>query len=217
MKDIVEIRRSNLQRWIDHHHNGVQAEFVNVTGINQGELSALLRNKSFGERKARNLERQANMPYLYLDQDDEFTIPSIPIIKGAVPLISWVAAGSWTSPCDEACSYEPEQWIPCPVKHGNNTFALVVSGISMSNPEGKPSYESGDIIFVDPEVEPHNKDCVIVRQTEDAKATFKQIIYEDGDTYLRPLNPNWPEKIIKSPITSVILGTVIGKWVGRQV
>ena len=48
MKAITDIRRENLQRWIDEKYNGVQAGFVAFTEINQGELSALLKNKSFG-------------------------------------------------------------------------------------------------------------------------------------------------------------------------
>lgn len=64
---IPELRREKLRKWIDEHCEGSQAKFVEMTGINQGELSGLLKNKSFGEKKARNLEQQANMPAFYLD------------------------------------------------------------------------------------------------------------------------------------------------------
>lgn len=64
-------RRRNLARWIDLHFKGVQSNFVAATGINQGELSGLLRNKSFGEKRARSLEAAAGMPPGYLDVHDE--------------------------------------------------------------------------------------------------------------------------------------------------
>lgn len=48
-------------------HQGKQSEFVRESGINQGELSALLKNKTFGERKARKLEQVAGMPAFWLD------------------------------------------------------------------------------------------------------------------------------------------------------
>ena len=62
----VMARRQRLQEWIDSHFEGKQALFVAATGINQGELSGLLRNKSFGEKKAEALERKASMPAGYL-------------------------------------------------------------------------------------------------------------------------------------------------------
>lgn len=70
---VTAIRRSQLKLWIDVHHGGSQASFIASTNdgikqLNQGELSGLLKNKSFGERKARSLEKQAGMPDFYLDQ-----------------------------------------------------------------------------------------------------------------------------------------------------
>lgn len=51
MTTTIVLRRQNLKKWIDEKYKGVQANFVNATDINQGELSALLKNKSFGEKK----------------------------------------------------------------------------------------------------------------------------------------------------------------------
>ncbi len=63
----ADIRRMNLKKWIDDHHEGKQAALIEKTGINQGELSGLLKNKSFGEKKARSLEALAGMPSMWLD------------------------------------------------------------------------------------------------------------------------------------------------------
>jgi len=59
--------------------------FIDKTGINQGELSALLKNKSFGEKKARKLETDAGMPAYWLDNQNEqpvteTTYKSLPLI-----------------------------------------------------------------------------------------------------------------------------------------
>ncbi|ASK28383.1 3,4-dihydroxy-2-butanone-4-phosphate synthase [Neisseria chenwenguii] len=67
--DITELRRRNLRLWIDRHYGGRQSRFIAAVAINQGELSALLKNKSFGEKKARKLELAATMPALWLDTD----------------------------------------------------------------------------------------------------------------------------------------------------
>jgi|GEM_PF-3517107 hypothetical protein len=65
---VVERRRRLLREWIDSRYGGVQAAFIEDTGINQGELSGLLKTKSFGEKRARSLEEKARMPPFYLDQ-----------------------------------------------------------------------------------------------------------------------------------------------------
>lgn len=62
----VAARRARLQQWIDERHGGKQADFIAATQINQGELSALLKGKSFGEKKAGTIEAVAGMPEGYL-------------------------------------------------------------------------------------------------------------------------------------------------------
>lgn len=69
-------RRKQLRRWIEAHFAGVQTAFIASTNdgekqINQGELSGLLSTKSFGERRARSLEKQAHMPEFYLEENHD--------------------------------------------------------------------------------------------------------------------------------------------------
>lgn len=216
MRDITENRRVNLRKWIDKHHNGVQASFMEKTEINQGELSGLLSKKSFGEKKARSLEEVAGMPFLYLDKDPtDNVIPTI--TKGLIPLISWVAAGSWSTVECRDLDNVVEKWMPCPEKHSSDTFALTVVGLSMYNPNGELSFKEGDIIFVDPNVEPENKSCVIAFDNDSQTTTFKQLIIdENGNKFLVPLNPMWPDKIIPINGNTNIAGVIIGKWVSMK-
>jgi phage repressor protein C with HTH and peptisase S24 domain len=67
---IVATRRKRLRQWIDERHNGSQAAFVMAAQINQGELSLLLKDKSFGEKKAAAIERDAGMPPGYLSDPE---------------------------------------------------------------------------------------------------------------------------------------------------
>lgn len=62
----VAARRRRLQEWLDARYQGRQAEFVRTAQVNQGELSALLKDKSFGEKRAASLEAKAGMPAGYL-------------------------------------------------------------------------------------------------------------------------------------------------------
>jgi len=66
LEKIMEARRSRLREWINAHHGGSQAAFVQATGVNRGELSSLLRSKTFGEGRAASLEQLADMPKGYL-------------------------------------------------------------------------------------------------------------------------------------------------------
>lgn len=65
----VALRRRRLKQWIDERYKGVQAAFVADSGINQGEVSGLLKNKSFGEKRAASLEAAAGMPAGYLSEE----------------------------------------------------------------------------------------------------------------------------------------------------
>lgn len=153
---------------------------------------------------------------LALSQGNNFD--SAPVRGADVPLISWVQAGSW---CDAADPFQPgdaEAWYPCIKKHGPRAFALRVRGPSMFNPGGKPSFEEGDIIFIDPDTEPQpgtrtSESCVIVRLDDRQETTFKQLIEEGDQRWLKALNPQWPEPIIKITSSATICGVCIGKWV----
>lgn len=77
---IIAHRRARLRAWIDEHFWGSHTLFIASTNdgvkqINQGELSGLLRSKSFGEKRARSLEAMAHMPPRYLDDMGDATPP----------------------------------------------------------------------------------------------------------------------------------------------
>lgn len=63
--DTIENRRARLAELIARF--GSQAEFCRQTGENQGEISGLLKEKSFGEKKARKLERLSGVEAGWLD------------------------------------------------------------------------------------------------------------------------------------------------------
>lgn len=74
--DMNEIRRTRLSKLIAEQFDNKQSEFIKKTGINQGELSAILRGKkSFGEKKARKLEEHAGLPKGWFDNDHSIGTP----------------------------------------------------------------------------------------------------------------------------------------------
>jgi SOS-response transcriptional repressor LexA len=133
-----------------------------------------------------------------------------PVVRGLVPLLSSVQAGKWR----EMPETEAADWLPCPVRHSSNTYALRVVGESMFNPTGKPSYGEGDIIFVDPDKTPAHGHRVVAC-LPDGQSTFKMLIEEDGQGRLKALNPEWRPRYIDVQPETRIVGVVIGKWVGE--
>lgn len=129
-----------------------------------------------------------------------------------VPILSWVAAGSWSSV--EAVTFEDAIGeAPRPANLSKFGFALRVQGQSMM-PEFKPS----EIIYVEPQTgffALKDSDLVIVQCNDDKEATFKQLILGEtsDDMYLKPLNPNWPEQRMMPMGECNLVGKVVGKYV----
>lgn len=216
---------------------GTQQKLASRTGIGQttigrirrGEVNATADNIKriadafgvavsylYGETDEHGLTREQRMAIAAASDNGAFdeNVVTGPDIRGKLPLISWVQAGSWTEVVDNFQPGDAEDWIPCPFRHGPNAFILKVVGESNYDPTGPKSYSPGDFIAVDPRPEPHNHSMVVVRVDHEDRATFKQLlIEEDGTMLLKALNPSWPNRVFAMPAGSRIVGVVIGKWV----
>ena len=72
---IQDTRRARLAQLIAGAPYFSQAKFVQATGENQGEVSALLKDKSFGEKKARSIEKKCSLPEGWLDVEPQQPTP----------------------------------------------------------------------------------------------------------------------------------------------
>lgn len=129
-----------------------------------------------------------------------------------VPILSWVAAGSWSNieavTMDDVLGQAPKP--PNLSKHG---FALRVQGRSMM-----PDFKPDDIIYVEPQTglfALKDSDLVVVQCNDDTEATFKQLVIGDtfDDMYLKPLNPDWHEQRMMPMGDCNLVGKVVGKYV----
>ncbi len=129
-----------------------------------------------------------------------------------VPILSWVAAGSWSNV--EAVTFDDAIGrVSRPNNLSKNGFALIVRGQSMM-PEFKPE----DIIYVEPMAglfSLKDSDLVVVQCNDDTEATFKQLVLGEtsADMYLRPLNPDWHEQKMMPMGDCNLVGKVVGKYV----
>ena len=134
----------------------------------------------------------------------------IPIEGRPVPVISWVAAGSFDPIETVLRDVEVDEYLPPIRECGKNGYGLVVVGNSM-----KPDFKPGDRIYVNPDIQTFDlqtDDLVIIACCGETEATFKKLIIEGGDKYLQPLNPNWPEQIIKLTEDCRLVGKVVGLY-----
>lgn len=128
-----------------------------------------------------------------------------------IPLISWVQAGEF---CESTDVYEPgfaDEYFPRPSGCSDMTYALRVQGDSMTSPyPGNRSYPEGTIIYIDPakEVLPGHRG--IFRLPDSNEATFKELVADAGEQYLKPLNPQY-DKIKVTPAMACC-GRVIGSF-----
>lgn len=189
-----------------------QEELADAIGKSQSVISSLegrdSRSSSHIYAIAKALRTTADelMDGTFKDSDLETVAPG-PDIKGLVPLIDWVAAGGWAEGSDLFEVGDAEKWMACPVSHGHRTFVLRVSGPSMD--DGTPDgYPDGHLIYVDPDRAYKHNDDVIVKNG-DGRTTFKRLVCQGNDCWLKPLNEDWPEPIIPVDEHCQIIGVVI--------
>lgn len=160
----AENRRARLRQWIDEHFGGSQSAFVLKHGLNQGEISSLLKDKSFGGVKARNLEVAAGMPERYLDER-EGSMPTAPTTVGVpvspreAPLPGYVrlqhlspqpSMGPGLDICEPVQVVRHldvlESWVRQKVGSASYDRIKILTGCGQSM---RPTIQDQDLVFVD--------------------------------------------------------------------
>jgi len=131
-----------------------------------------------------------------------------PSVSGQIPIISYVQAGEF---CEAEDPFEPgdaDDWLPFrPPGAGPRAYALRVEG-----PSNKPKIQDGEIVIVDPDRAPDPGKFVVAKRHSDSKVTLKQLQFSEGEPYLKPGNPDWPDPIIKVDGDWSVCGVVVGKY-----
>lgn len=123
-------------------------------------------------------------------------------VRSEVSLVSEVEAGNYTA----IDNFKPKgrfETVPVSVEVKRHTYALRVHGDSMVSETGD-SFPEGSIVVVEPEMAPLPGDYVIVLNGAN-QTTFKQLVKDGGDLYLKPLNSRYP---IKPLGNATVIGVV---------
>lgn len=190
-----------------------QTELAEKIGVKQATISELEIRHAASSKHLVDIALALGVSPVWLatgegsmhEDDDLFSREiSLPAINTKlVPLISWVQAGSFKEVISDMTI--AKEYIHCPTRCSDSTYALRVEGESMLD-----RFRPGQIIFVDPELVPTSGQFVIAMLEDGYRTTFKQLIVDGGQQYLKALNKDWPERIIKVTEDCRIIGTVIG-------
>lgn len=131
-------------------------------------------------------------------QNTNNTAPG-PGIRGKIPVISWVQAGEMMETVDLYAPGYADEWVDTTTPINRHTYALRVLGDSM-----EPDFPSGMLIVVEPELSPESHDFVIAKIGD--STTFKQLIKDGPDWYLKPLNSRYPVRTIDDSVR--IIGVI---------
>lgn len=177
-----------------------EAELARRTGIPQPTLHRILSGATRSPR-GDSLSPLANFFSITISQligDDALPKERIPGtynpgIQGwtTLPMLSWEQSTQWPKLKAELMKTEWDQWTSTDTKIGPHGFGLMVSGDSMS-----PRFVDGTILIIDPDYPANDRDYVVVHLKGQKNATFKQLMVDGDDKYLKPLNAEFKTTIL---------------------
>ncbi|MGQ6548281.1 LexA family protein [Serratia sp. IR-2025] len=107
------------------------------------------------------------------------------------PVLSSVQAGSWAEAIETYTLSDIDLWLESDAHIQGDAFWLLVEGDSMTAPAGL-SVPEGTYVLFDTGREAINGSLVIAKLSDSNEATFKKLVIDGGQRYLKGLNPQWP-------------------------
>lgn len=194
--NIQSIRRARLAQLIRDRFDGSQAKFVDTTGENQGEVSALLRDKSFGEKKARKIESKCSLSHGWLDMiegDLDAQGQSQAGPAASVPIGRWIAvSGIAQGKPDGDLTIEPcppgeDGWNVYAFCSDNMAYALRMRGDGM-----RPRIKHAEYIVLETGETPQPGDDVLVTRRDGGRLIRELLWTRDGELHLGSINHHSP-------------------------
>lgn len=149
-------------------------------------------------RTGRGAKMHAARTEVIAESLKDYGLPKVSVI----PILSWVQAGALRS-AEDLYPYAgaAEEYLSVSVR-GRRCFSLRVRGESML-----PDFHEGDMIVIDPDLEPQSGDFVVVVIDGTGEATFKRYMKKKDGEVLMPLNPDY------APIVLQLEHRIVGKVV----
>ncbi|KMV67625.1 peptidase S24 [bacteria symbiont BFo1 of Frankliniella occidentalis] len=136
-----------------------------------------------------SLAREVSKYASTVDENVSGFRPYVPGVK--YPVISKVQAGAWAEACEAYTLKDIDLWLGSDAHIQGDAFWLEVEGDSMTAPAGV-SIPEGTFVLFDTGRDAINNSLVIAKLSDSNEATFKRLIIDGGQKYLKGLNPQWP-------------------------
>ncbi|MHB9807041.1 LexA family protein [Pantoea ananatis] len=107
------------------------------------------------------------------------------------PVVSSAQAAAWAEGCEPYTFKEFDRWLESNADIKGEGFWIKVEGDSMTAPMGV-SIPEGTYVLFDTGRKPINSSLVIAKLADHDETTFKKLVIDGGQKYLKGLNPQWP-------------------------
>ncbi|WP_428945266.1 LexA family protein [Pantoea sp. FN060301] len=190
-----------------------QSEAAEKAGIRQQSWASIEDGKTLKPRNIVGIAEALKCDPAWLMNGGVF-LPVSEINTRRIPLISYVQAGELAVKSPIEALDGSFEYVMTDMDWSQYTFALRIVGDSM-----EPDFKAGDVIIVDPEIEPHPGEFVVAKNGEH-EATFKKYrptTIKDGVQHfeLVPLNNDYPSmNSAEHHIT--IVGTMVEHRIYRR-
>ncbi len=161
-------------------------------------------HRGFGEEAARTLEKALELPKFYFEPSNlkeavnrnanQFNNVKM-VLDSAIryaPVLNFVQAGTFCQYHDDAIVDEYEPVIG--EGYGERVYWVIIEGDSMN-----PDFMSGELVLIDPDIQPNPADYVLAIKDGEKATTFKKwrprgFDENTGEEYaqLIPSNPDFP-------------------------
>ena len=205
LKFIYDLRRKKLkltqsdlaealgisQAAVSHYLNGENPLNTRVAAVFAQKLGAPV--SSFSSRLAKQIEqtRIAAEAGAATSNDPNVQYAGQPKLSFSYPVVSWVAARVWAEATNPYPSGTADHYELSDYEAKGPAFWLEVKGDSMTSISGT-SIPEGMLILVDTHADVRPGKLVIAKLTDSNEATFKKLVEDGGQRFLKPLNPAYP-------------------------
>ena len=179
------IKLSHLLKQLMDKHQLTTASLARITGIGQPVIYRLVSGETDNPKIATlsPIARHFNLSISQLIGDD--TLPNgsseQELTLQKIPILSWEEVLHWQ---DNTLS--TKKFITTTQAVSVNAYALITKDTTM-----QPKFPENTTLLVDPDLQPKNRDYVIVNVGNNEQATFKQLLFDGSDKYLKPLNADF--------------------------
>lgn len=175
---------------------GITLEQLEETsGVPWSTIGALESRKSTSSKYAMDIARGLGLTLEQLldesreyERDETISKPESVVKLDPIPLYR---RPLWNKMDEKG---EPIMYINPIGEHGKKAYAVKVRDDTLFDLEDKIIIRKGDIVALDPDMIPKNKDIVFATSSKYELASLKVFRIQDGKKYLYTPNPDWQEK-----------------------